>query len=289
MGLKKDASTEQLKSIAEVRDLIKSVKWCKEVHIFEQTENKGLADSIIDGVTEIVNKYGKIIVLEDDLITSKGFLRYMNDALDLYKHEEKVMHISGYMFPVKVELPETFFLNMATCWGWGTWKTAWSKLDLELSETHRKLLDNPKLLERFDIGKQEVFSSQVARNLSGEIKTWAVKWYSTIFFENGFSLHPKQSLVKNIGTDGSGENFNFTTDEYYISEVAQRINTERIPIVESQVARNATTEFYDKNAWKKSFIRQLAEVCLPEKIVAILSRFRRRIFKSQNLKKETIN
>ena len=110
-GPKENATEEQLKKIEEVRHVIRTKKWCKEVHIIESEKNKGLADSIINGVTEIVNKYGKVIVLEDDIVTSKGFLKYMNEALELYKEEDKVYHISGYMFPVKGNCLKPFFID----------------------------------------------------------------------------------------------------------------------------------------------------------------------------------
>ena len=109
-GPKENSTIEQLKRINDVRELIRERKWCKEVNIVESKKNKGLANSIVDGVTEIVNRYGKIIVLEDDLVLSKGFLKYMNDSLSFYQNNNEVMHISGYMEPVNSNLPETFFL-----------------------------------------------------------------------------------------------------------------------------------------------------------------------------------
>src|SRR2546423_14535813 len=108
-GPRADATPEQLQKIKEVRSLIRSKKWCKETYIIESETNKGLAKSIIEGVTELVNDFGKEIVLEDDLVLSPGFLKYMNEALTLYESEERVMHVSGYIFETSLKLPETLF------------------------------------------------------------------------------------------------------------------------------------------------------------------------------------
>ena len=126
-GPKENATDEQLRKINDVRKLIREKNWCREVEIIEREKNIGIENSTITGVTEIVNKFGKIIVVEDDIVTSVGFLKYMNEALDLYEKYEKVMYISGYMFPVKAKLPETFFLPITSYWGWGTWARAWKE------------------------------------------------------------------------------------------------------------------------------------------------------------------
>src|SRR4029079_8493235 len=123
----------------EVRDIIQQKKYCGETEVILRDNNYGLANSILTGVTDLINRFGKIIVLEDDLVSSPGFLIYMNDALNKYENESKVMHVSGYMLPVKSNLPETFFYNAATCWGWGTWWRAWSKLNTDARDLWNKL------------------------------------------------------------------------------------------------------------------------------------------------------
>lgn len=110
-GPKGNLTKDAIEKIIRTRRVIRKKKWCKEVHIIESTHNKGLADSIISGVTDTVNRYGKAIVLEDDVVTSKGFLRYMNDALVMYEHDAGAMHISGFIPYTRgaAALPETFF------------------------------------------------------------------------------------------------------------------------------------------------------------------------------------
>ena len=110
--VKKNANNTAHVNVQQVRRIILSQQWCKEVIIEKAKGNKGLAQSIVDGVTKVVQKHGKVIVLEDDIVVSKGFLQYMNDALIFYKREESVMHIAAYLPPINTELPDTFFLSL---------------------------------------------------------------------------------------------------------------------------------------------------------------------------------
>ena len=128
-----------MKKVAKVREYIKNIDGFKKVFIRRKKANTGLAHSIINGVTKVVNKYGKIIVLEDDLVTSRYFLRYMNDALEAYKNEPRVASIHGYIYPIN-NLPETFFIKGADCWGWATWNNKWSMFERD----GKKLLDKVK-------------------------------------------------------------------------------------------------------------------------------------------------
>ncbi|MDW7695813.1 DapH/DapD/GlmU-related protein [Flammeovirgaceae bacterium SG7u.111] len=221
-GPKENTTEENLLKINEVRELIKEKKWCKEVQIIESPINKGLADSIVEGVTEIVNKYGKIIVLEDDLVTSKGFLQYMNDALDIYKDEEKIMHINGYMFPSNDNnLSETFFAQITFSWGWGTWKRSWRQYtndSIALWEVIRK----KGLLHKFNIEGTYSLQSQLEDNIKKKIKTWAVKWHAILIINDLLALTPKTSLVRNIGNDASGENCGID-DNYSRQLISEKI------------------------------------------------------------------
>src|SRR5262249_1169643 len=117
-GPKSDFTEEQIQKINAVKEVAKEDQWCSEVEIIESKANKGLAASIIEGVTEVVNKFGTVIVLEDDLVTDKWFLKFMNDALTVYENENEVACITGYSYPVEKPLPNNFFLKGADCWGW---------------------------------------------------------------------------------------------------------------------------------------------------------------------------
>src|SRR6266550_434738 len=124
-GPKPDFTEGQIQKINAVKEVAKEQQWCSEVKIIESAANRGLAGSVIKGVTEIVDKFGTVIVLEDDLVPDKWFLKFMNDALTVYENENKVVCISGYMYPVNKPMPNKFFLKGADCWGWATWKRGW--------------------------------------------------------------------------------------------------------------------------------------------------------------------
>jgi GT2 family glycosyltransferase len=127
-GSRPGATKADLIKIEETRSVIREKRWCDKVNIIERNGNFGLAANIINGVTTIVNKYGRVIVLEDDIVTSPEFLVYMNNALELYKNDDSVMHVAGYSFPwidpAKVG-SDTFFYRVPSCWGWATWARAW--------------------------------------------------------------------------------------------------------------------------------------------------------------------
>lgn len=205
-GQKKNADDLEINNINEVRKLIKTKQWCERVEIIESKINKGLAKSIIEGVTELTNRFEKIIVLEDDIVTSKGFLKYMNEALFMYENNTEVMHISGYVYPVSRKLPETFFLNLTTCWGWATWKRAWKNFEKNPSKQIETLTKNNKW-EEFTFNYSNLsFKNQIEDNFNLKLNTWAIFWYASVFSLNGLALHPNKSLVQNIGMDGTGEN-----------------------------------------------------------------------------------
>lgn len=236
-GPKKDATPEERKKISEVRKIVKSKKWCRKVTVFEEPVNKGLADSIIDGVTKVVKKHGNIIVLEDDIVTSPGFLQYMNDALEKYKDEARVMHISGYQYPIQRSLPEAFFFTHISSWGWATWERAWNLLETNPKKLLHKVEELGELHD-FDLKGAYKFSDQLHRNIDGSLYTWAIKWLSTVFLSNGLVLYPGKSLVVNIGFDDTGMNSGNETT-YIVKRAATSI---KIPEMKLEVNRPATRE-----------------------------------------------
>jgi len=194
---------EGKEAVYAVRQYLRSITGFNKIEIIERNENWGLAKNIIDGVTKIVNKYGKIIVLEDDIITSENFLMYMNDALEIYQDEKKVMQISGNTYPVdKKDLPETFFTTIGQCWGWATWTDRWAyfKRNPEELVTNYDVNTIRKFVES---GVPSVWD-QVHTNSEGKLYTWACFFHNTIFQQKGLVLNAKNSLAINIGFDGSG-------------------------------------------------------------------------------------
>jgi len=196
-------SSADEKSVLEVRELLKHVEGFRSVELIERKENMGLANSVIAGVSRLIRDYKQVIVFEDDLITSPHTLRYFNQALDLYKYEEKVMHIGAYMYPLKENgLPESFFYRAASSWGWATWERAWQHFEADIDV----------LISRFDAEKRHAFSiegkmnfwKQIQEFKRGQNNSWAIRWYASIFLKGGLTLNPAHSLVNNIGHDGSG-------------------------------------------------------------------------------------
>jgi hypothetical protein len=248
----KDESKKE--AVTEVRSIIRSVDWA-EIIITEREENWGLAYSIKTGVTEVLKKYDKIIVVEDDISFSSGFYQYMVDALNLYTYEEEVMHISAYMFPIKKQLPETLFYNVNSCWGWGTWKRAWDKYiddTLFLYQKIEKL--NKADMFYYNGGQGNAFFKQLEENLKGNIDTWAVKWHTSIYLNNGYCLHPGKSLVNNIGNDGSGTNSR-SSSHHYNKELAENIEVIKIPIKKNKAIYKYINNYYRGNELKKNFKR----------------------------------
>ena len=130
---------EKKAGVEENRKYIHTISGFNSVHIIEREKNWGLANSLIAGITEVINKYGKVIVVEDDLILSPYFLKFMNDGLEKYKDDDRVSSISGFIPPVKEKLPNTFFLRYFECWGWATWDRAWKLLNTDTKYLLRKI------------------------------------------------------------------------------------------------------------------------------------------------------
>ncbi|MEO8087099.1 MAG: hypothetical protein ABI763_09785 [Bacteroidota bacterium] len=251
-GPKKNASENDLKNIAAVRKLIRSKKWCQEVHIVEEPQNKGVDSSITTALIEFVNRHDKLIVLEDDIVTSKYFLTYMNQSLVKYEMEEEVMAISGYMFPVKGKLPETFFLHTGGGWGWGTWKRAWNQFNPD-SKSLIDQLKKKNLVRRFNFDNTSNFFGMLKGHQEETIVEWDACWYATIFLKNRFTLYPHKSFTRNIGMDGSGTNYVGSEKETHIdvnafNSWAEEKNspkfTDRIEL--SKHAQDALTAYFRK-------------------------------------------
>jgi len=199
-GAKSSADEDK---VAEVRAIINNVDGFKSVKVIERKTNAGLANSVIEGVTKLINDYDQVIVFEDDLVTSPHTLTYFNDALNRYRNEEKVMHVGAYMYPLKDEnLPQTFFYRAATSWGWATWGRAWKNFEPNIDILIKQF--DKKKKSAFSIENKMNFWKQMQEFKKGKNNSWAIRWYASIFLKDGLTLNPAQSLVNNIGHDGTG-------------------------------------------------------------------------------------
>lgn len=245
-------NSTEIESVNEVRSLIEQVAGFNKVKVIKQESNKGLASSIISGVSEVVNLYGKVIVLEDDLVTSPSFLTFMNNALDKYELEEKVWHISGWNYPIETKgLGDVFFWRTMNCWGWATWANRWESYDKNPSDVIDKF--TKKSIREFNLSGKEDFWSQIIANKNGKINTWAIFWYATIFQNKGLCLNPTTTFVSNIGLDGSGENCG--VNENYFSTLNEKKNLSfDVVVKENKLALERIKDFY-KSIRKPFFVR----------------------------------
>ena len=191
-------------NVEAVRALISKVDGFKAIKVIVQKQNQGLAQSIINGVTELVNEYGKVIVFEDDLLSSTHTLQYFNEALNRYQNEEKLMHISAYMYPLASadSLPETFFYRAVHSWGWATWKRAWNHFNPDIDDLMKQF--DAQKINRFSIEGKMNFWNQMKGFKAGKNNSWAIRWYASVFLKQGLSINPLKSLINNIGHDGTG-------------------------------------------------------------------------------------
>lgn len=238
-GAKKAAETE---SIRAVREYLKSVDGFKSITITERDQNVGLARSIIDGVTEVCETRGRVITLEDDLVVSPYFLQYMNEALERYESEGQVMSIHGYVYPVKASLPETFFLKDTGSWGWATWKRAWDCFESDGSKLLEELTKRG-LRRKFDMNGSYPFTKILMGQVKGGNDSWAIRWQASAFLNNGLTLFPGRSLVKNIGHDSSGTHCGSTAN-FDVALAERPIDVKPIPAEENADALAAFEQYF---------------------------------------------
>lgn len=210
-GFKGKGDREAVEEVREyIRKFSKKSRF-KSVNIIEREKNLGLANSIISGVTHVISLYGKVIVVEDDLITSKDFLQYMNDALKFYEKNENVGEISAYTYPLKgLEKynEDIYMTRKAECWGWGTWEDRWKMADWDMLSYHDfKKNGREKEFEKLQKGINKMLRMQ----LKGKLDSWAVRWCYSLFVNNKLTVYPKMSRTVNIGFDGSGSHCGITT------------------------------------------------------------------------------
>lgn len=191
--------------VAATRAIARSASGFADVRLIERADNIGLSASIISGVTQMLEDHEQVIVLEDDMVVSPDFLTYMNQGLDRYADDPRVVSIHGYVYPSDVPLPDFFFLRGADCWGWATWRRGWG----EFRRDGQALLDELQeqdLTGIFDFGGAFPYTQMLRDQIAGRVDSWAIRWYASAFLAGKLTLYPGRSLVQNIGLDGSGTN-----------------------------------------------------------------------------------
>lgn len=204
-----------IEGVLNTRKYIHTITGFKNVHIIEREKNWGLANSLIDGISKIVNEYGKVIVVEDDIVASPFFLQYMNEGLELYKNDNKVASIHAYVYPTQKKLPETFFIQGADCWGWATWKRAWDIFNSNTQELLDEIVQK-KLQRKFDFDYTYPYVDMLKNQINGKVNSWAIRWYASAFLKDMYTLYPGQAMAKQIGMDGVGATHSGKTDIYNV-------------------------------------------------------------------------
>jgi len=193
-------------SVQAVRNYVRGIAGFRSVTVIERPENFGLARSIIEGVTGLCRQHGRVIVLEDDLLTSPYFLDFMNDALDRYESQERVMQVAGYMFvgPLAAK-DDALLLPFISSWGWATWQRAWQHFDPQAAG-YERLRNDAAMKAKFNLNGHYNYFRMLERQQRGMVDSWAIRWYLSVFVRDGLALYPRKTLVQNSGFDGSGVN-----------------------------------------------------------------------------------
>lgn len=223
--------------VHEVRNYLRQINGFENIEIIESEENMGLANSILSGVNEIINRYGKVIVLEDDLVTSANFLDFMNQSLEYYENSPKVMSISGYTMNLSRlnNYPKDFYLGYrASSWGWATWKCKWENIDWKISDYKKFRKDFRLQLKFFKIGSD--LPGMLKNQMNGKIDSWAIRWCYHQFLNDLKTIYATQSKVKSIGnTKAATHTENETRFDTNLDEGSKRKFNFDLTIVEDKI------------------------------------------------------
>lgn len=261
------------KTIIELREYLKNIKGFKKVTIIEQTKNLGLAKSIINGVSKIIERFGRIIVLEDDIKTSPAFLTFMNEALDFYENKKNIWSISGFCPNIRIPryYNENVFLSLrASSWGWATWKDRWNKNDWTVSDFN-SFKKNKKIQKEFNKGGDDL-TPMLYSQQKNEIDSWAIRWCYSQFKYKGFTVYPVNTLVQNIGLDGSGVHWNPIFKKRIITPYKKNYYPFNLVVEKDDVIIYKFKNYYSQSKFKKLLINTLHTLKLLDSLKIILKR-----------------
>ena len=201
-------SLEGQKKVEELRLYLKGITGFKKIEIFESKTNQGLADSIIKGVSKIIEEFGKVIVLEDDLITTPNFLNYMNHALNYFNDDKSIYTVSGYSPLIRDLDVDTFYMHSrAFPWGWGTWKEKWNQDFFNIKKIKINITTKPNLLKDFNKNIGADASEMLLKTLDGKISSWYIRWVFNNYLLDRKAIYPVLSKVENIGNSKDATHF----------------------------------------------------------------------------------
>ena len=216
----------------------------KEIRLVKRDINLGLAQSIIGGVSEVLESADSVIVLEDDLLVAPLFLTYMQTSLRKYSSEESVVSIHGYTYPGVGQGNKCFFLKGADCWGWATWRDRWKEVNWDTPSLIHQISSTNRIRE-FDLDNTANYSVMLEQQFHGEIDSWAIRWHASAYLDEKITLYPPVSFVNNVGSDGSGTHGRSTA--FTIESFAAVLPEYPDRIEEFGEARERLKIFYKKN------------------------------------------
>ncbi|WDF62502.1 sugar transferase [Flavobacterium sp. KACC 22763] len=187
-------------AVSAVRKYINSIDGFKSITIHEGISNKGLATSIIDGVSEVLKVHQNVIVLEDDLVTTSNFLNFMNESLERFADHKKVFSVSGFSFNLNMDKKypyDIYFLNRGWSWGWATWKDRWEQVDWQI-EDYELFVKNKKARKAFSQGGSDL-NTMLEKQMTGKLDSWAIRWFYNQYKFNGLTVYPIKSKIINEG------------------------------------------------------------------------------------------
>lgn len=204
-GAKNEAGAAKVQEVRDALYTTKKERLFAQVHIVESPVNKGLAKSVISGVSQVIDQYGKVIVVEDDCVVSPHFLHYMNEALERYRADKQIGSVSGYtpafVFPRNFDADA--FLTYRSCsWGWATWKDRWDTVDWEMGYM-KQFYSNPGLIRKMNSCGADRFL-RLYRQTKGNSSSWSVRFGAQLVLNDQYTVYPRYSYVSNIGCDASG-------------------------------------------------------------------------------------
>jgi len=230
-------------AVAAARAVARAASGFRSVEVIERGSNLGLAQSLIAGITQIVEARERVIVVEDDLVLSPHFLAFMNDALTLYADDERVASVHGYVFPVRRALPETFFLKGAECWGWSTWRRAWRRFDPDAAARLRQIRER-RLEREFDLDGAYPYTRLLELQARGKVDSWAIRWRASCYLAGLVTLYPGRAVVRNAGFDESGTHHRDKSSEFEVELTDAPVRVQRIPVEPSAAGRAAYVDFF---------------------------------------------
>jgi hypothetical protein len=245
---------EDIRDVEEVREYIKTIDGFKNINIIEREKNYGLANSIINGITEIVNRYGKIIVLEDDCIPSDDFIAFMEKCFDKYENNEKIMNVTGYSLPITISdnyFYDIYFSYRSSSWGWGTWRRAWKYFNRNKSIL-KEIEKSSNLRKKINRAGEDLIP-MLKNQIEGKLDSWAVFWAINIIKNDGVCVNPVKSRIKNIGHDSTGTHCG-SSNRYEVKMAKKNINLLNLPneiIIDNEIIKRYK-EFFHINLKNKA-------------------------------------